>query len=155
MKHVICICPDWLSEHPAFSSNYMNFKCVLSWLILGEFVVPRSFFVWLFCPSMEMHFQHSSSPRSPKCKRQFRCFQPGIFCNKKILLHQEECAYSGTWCFFQCICCWQALSCFLLFILIAEYCLRRQCNFRRVLHPQNSSYVPQFHLLRKKFALIN
>lgn len=110
-------------------------------------------FVWFFCPNMEKLLQHSSSPPSPKCERQFRYFQPSIFFNKKILLHQEEYAYSGTWCLFQCIYCWQAHSCFLLFSFIVESCVSECSGISGGSCGPRIHVVSQFYLLREK--LIN
>lgn len=145
-----CMHMCWLSECLAFFPDYVNFErlpCPRTSCAAWKFLV----FVWFFCPNMEKLLQHS--PPSPKCERQFRYFQPSIFFNKKILLHQEEYAYSGTRCLFQCIYYWQAHSCFLLFSFTVESCVPERSGISGGSCSPRIHVVPQFHLLREK--LIN
>lgn len=110
-------------------------------------------FVRVFCLTMVNLLQHSSSPPPPECERQFRCFQPSIFLNKKILLHQEEYAYSGTWCLFQCIYCQQAHSCSLLFNFVVESCVSAVKFQGDPEFQGNSCCCIAFHLLREKLII--
>lgn len=142
----------WLSQCLAFPSDYVNFEhlpCPRTNCAAQKCLV----FVWFFCPNMEKLLQHSPSPPSPKCERQFRYFQPSIFLKKKILLHQEEYAYSGTWCLFQCIYCWQAHSCFLPFSFIVESGISEGSGISRGPCRPRIHVVSHFYLLKEK--LIN
>lgn len=150
----MCANPRGLTECPAFSSDYVNSEdllCPRTSCAAWKFLL----FAWFFCLNMEKLLQHSPSPPSLKCERQFRYFQPSIFLNKKILLHQEEYAYSGTWCLIHCIYCWQVHSCFLLFSFIAESCVSEGGGISGGCCSPRIHIVSQFYLLGRKLIVCN
>lgn len=147
-----CVHTRGLWECLDLSCDYVAFKCLpcprtsrAAW----QFLV----FVRLFLPQYRTAPSAFSFTSLSKVQKAVQIFPTQHFFNKKILLHQEEYAYSGTWCLFQCIYCWQAHSCFLLFSFIVKSCASADsgisggcCSLEFCI-----TGYPQFHYLHRLF----
>jgi len=140
----VCTCIDFQSALPfLLIMGTLSICLVLGQVVLlGNFLSLCGFSVPIRKSSFSilLHLPLQSAKGSSDISN------PAFFLNKKILLHQEEYAYSGTSCLFQCTYSWQAHFCFLLFSLIVDFCISEGSGISEGSCSPRIHVISQFHL---------